>query len=63
MFQYFNEMLLGEAIEIDHLMWKSEQHMLTPKYAILRSFLPLVKHHHVSEEDDGDKPLEIRCQS
>ena len=54
---------LCENIEISYLIWKSEQHILTPKYAILRSFAPLVKYHHMSEEDDGDKPLEITCQS
>ena len=36
LFQYFNEMPLGEAIESADLMWNSEQHTLTPKYNILR---------------------------
>ena len=43
LFTYFNEMLLGEAIEIAYLMWKSEQHRLTLKYYILRSLVPLIK--------------------
>ena len=30
---------------------KSEQHRLTPKYDILYSFLTLVKHDYITEED------------
>ena len=63
LFQYNNKLPLCENIEIAYLIWKSEQHILTPKYAILRSFAPLVKYQHISEDDDGDKPLEITCQS
>ena len=44
LYQYFNELPLGEAIESDHLTWKSEQHRLTPKYDILCSLVPLEKH-------------------
>ena len=35
---------------------------MTPKYYILSSFVPLVKHSHVTEEDDDDKPLKITFQ-
>ena len=45
LFQYFNEMPLGEAIESDYPMWKSEQHILTTKYDIKCSLVTLVKHY------------------
>ena len=32
LYTYFNELMLGEAIESDHPLWKSEKHRLTPKY-------------------------------
>ena len=44
LFQYFNELPLFKFIEIAHLIWKSEQHRLTPKYDILSSLGPLLKH-------------------
>ena len=43
LYQYFNEMLLGKEIESAYLTWKLEQHILTPKYDILHSLVPLVK--------------------
>ena len=52
MFRYFNEMPLGEAIESDYLMWKSEQHILTPKYDILCSLATLVNPYFVTMEED-----------
>ena len=61
LFQYYNELNLGEAIESVHLMWKSEQHRLTPKYDILYSFVSIVTHCHVTYEED-DKPFIIFCQ-
>ena len=56
-------MPIGEYIESDYLTWKSEQHILTPKYDILRLFVPLLKKYHVTEEDDCDKPFKITCES
>ena len=35
LFQYYNELPLDEAIESDYIVWKSEQHRMTPKYNIL----------------------------
>ena len=43
LYQNFNEIALGETIESAYLMWKSEQHRLTPKYDILRLLVTLVK--------------------
>ena len=43
LYKYFNELMLGEAIENSYLMWKSEQHRLTPKYGILHPLELLVK--------------------
>ena len=43
-------------------MWKLEQHRLTPKYFILRSFVLQVKHYHVTYVDDDTEPLKITCQ-
>ena len=43
LFQYYNGLPLGDAIEIAHLVGKSEQHRLTPKYDIMCSLLPFVK--------------------
>ena len=36
LYQYFNEMPLGEAIESAYLTWKLGQHILEPKYHIMR---------------------------
>ena len=44
LFQYFNKLPLGEEIEINFLVCKSEQHILTPKYNILCSLVTLAKH-------------------
>ena len=61
MFQYFNELPLGESIEITHLTWKSYQHRLAPKYDILRELVPLVKHYFVTMEKYDDQ-LKVTCQ-
>ena len=61
LFQYYNDLPLGESIESAYLMWKSEQHRLTPKYDIMRSLVPLVKHYFVTMEED-DSQLKITCQ-
>ena len=58
-FNHKYELPIFEAIEIFYLTWKSEQKILTPKYDILRSFVPLVTHYCVVKEDD--KPLKINC--
>ena len=42
-------------------MWKVDQHILTPKYDISHSFVPLAKHYHVTYEED-DKPFKNTCQ-
>ena len=52
--QYFNELPLGESIESAYLVWKSEQHILTPKYKILCSLVPLLKHHLVTMYEDDN---------
>ena len=44
-------MSLGESIGIAYLTWKSEQHILTPKYDIMCSLVPLVKHCFVTVEE------------
>ena len=54
-------MNLGEAIESDYLKWKLEQQILTPKYEILPSLVPLVKHYNANMEDD-DNQFKITCQ-
>ena len=36
LYQYFNDLPLGEAIESAYLTWKSEQHKLTLRYDIMR---------------------------
>ena len=41
--QYYNKMPLGQSIVIAYLMWKSEQHRLTPKYDIIHSLMSLFK--------------------
>ena len=48
LFQYFNEMALGGAIEIDYLIWKPEQHKLIPKYYTLHSLVIFIKHYFVT---------------
>ena len=62
MCQYNVELTIDEAIESSYIMQKSEQHRLTPKYDIIHSFPPLVKHYHVTEEDDGDKLFKTTSQ-
>ena len=54
-------MNLGEYIESAYLMWKSEQHIIAPKYEIMSSLPPLLKHYNVTLEED-DKQLKITCQ-
>ena len=54
-------MPLGEAIESAYLKWNLEQHILKPKYDIMRSLMPLVKHYFVTTEDDGTT-FKITCQ-
>ena len=61
LFQYYNELPLYEDIESTYLMWKSEQYRIIPKYYILSSLLPLVKHYFVTLEDDDNK-FKINCQ-
>ena len=39
LFQYYDEMPLGEDIESSYTMCKSERHILTPKYDILCSLV------------------------
>ena len=55
MFQYYDEVPSVEAIEKAYLTCKPEQHRLTPKYYILSSFVPLVKHYHVTLEEMDKK--------
>ena len=59
--KYFNKLRLGGAIESAYLIWKSEQHRLTPKYDIMRSLFPLVKNYFVTMEED-DTLFKITCQ-
>ena len=54
-------MHIGEYIESCYLLWKLEQHRLTPKYENFHPFVPLVKQHHVTYAEDN-KPLKITCQ-
>ena len=61
MYQYFNELLLGEVIESAYLKWNSEQHRLKPKYDIKPSLAPLVKHYIVTMEEN-DTIFKITCQ-
>ena len=51
-----------KLLKTNYLIWKIEQHILTPKYYILNNVFSLVKHYHVTEEDDDDKPLKITFQ-
>ena len=51
-FKYYNELALGEFIEIAYLTCKSEQHRLTPIYDILRSLVILLKCYYGSWEED-----------
>ena len=50
LFQYYSRLTLGEDIEIDHLMWKQEQHRMIPKYDIMSSLVPPVKHYNLNIE-------------
>ena len=61
LFQYFNELPLGEGIESFYILLKSEQQILTPKYDILHSLVPLVNHYFVTMYDD-DHQLKISCK-
>ena len=48
LYKYFNELPFSEAIGSDYITWKSEQHILTTKYDILRSLALLVKHYFMT---------------
>ena len=61
LFQYYNEVPLGEAIERDYFIWKSEQHRLTRKCDILRSSVPFSKHYFVTMEYDFNR-FKSTCQ-
>ena len=61
LFQYYDELHLVESIESAYLKWKLEQHILTPKYDILGSLVPLVKHYNVALEKN-DNQFKITCQ-
>ena len=61
LFKYYIELTLGEDIESSYLTWKPEQHILTPKYYIMCSLVPLVKHYNVTIKED-DNQLKIRYQ-
>ena len=61
LFQYFNELPLGESIESAYLTWKSEQHRLTPKYDILSSLVPLLKHYILMGEEDNQFKITFQC--
>ena len=51
LFQYYNELSLGESSKSAYLVWNSEQHRLTPKYYIMTSLVPLVKYYNVTMEE------------
>ena len=55
MFQYYGELSIGKYIESSYLMWKSEQHILTPKYEIFHSFVPEINHYRVTCVDYDNK--------
>ena len=61
LYQYFDELMLGEDLESFYLTWKSEQPRLTPKYDIMHSLVTLVKHYFVTMEEGCDL-LKITCQ-
>ena len=61
LFQYHNEVALGEYIENYYLIWRSEQHRLTPKYDIIRSVVPHLKHYHMTMNNDYNQ-IKITCQ-
>ena len=52
---------MSGAFEIGYLVWKSEQHSLTPKNDIMRALVPLVKHCNMALEED-DKKFKIICK-
>ena len=54
-------MMLSEAIDISYLMCKSKEHRLIPKYYILCSLVPPVKHYHVDLLVD-DRKVKITCK-
>ena len=45
LYQYVNELPIGEAIKSAYITYNSEQNRLTPKYEIMRSLVTLVKHY------------------
>ena len=45
LFKYYHGLHLGEYIEGYFLIRKSQHHRMTPKYYIMRSLAPLVKHY------------------
>ena len=61
LFQYYNELTLVEAIESDYLVWKSEQHRLAPKYYIMPSLVPPIKHYNVNMVEYYNQ-FKITCQ-
>ena len=61
MYKYFNELLLGESIESAYVMLNSEQHRLTPRYDIMRSLVPFVKHYFVTMKED-DTLFKFTCK-
>ena len=55
LFQYYNEIPLGEAIKSAYLMWNSKHHRLTSKYDILFSLVSLVNKYSVTMEEDENQ--------
>ena len=53
--------MLGEPIQSAYLIWKSEQHILTPKYDIICSLVPLVKNCFLTTDED-DAQFKFTCQ-
>ena len=58
-FQYYNELQIFEDFGSAYLIWKSEQHRLTPKYDIMHSLAALVKHYLVTMEEDDNQTKAI----
>ena len=61
LYQYFNELPLGKAIESAYIMWKLEQHRLTTKHEIMCLLVPLVEHYFGTMEEYTN-PFKISCQ-
>ena len=59
--QYYNEVPLYNSIESAYLVWKSEQHRMTPNYYILHLLMPLVKKCFVTMEEYANQ-LKIACR-